>query len=82
MEIEKEVERLIREGKILDAFEFVKKSAPEELRETVEKSFRDAEEIKKLDGIWKKLMLILHFVYASQDAVERQDRQSLVSCVV
>ena len=82
MEIEKEVERLIREGKILDAFEFVKQSAPEELRETIEKSFKDAEEIKKLDGIWKKLMLILHFVYASQDAVERQDRQSLVSCVV
>ncbi|AAB89285.1 tetratricopeptide repeat protein [Archaeoglobus fulgidus] len=82
MEIVKEVERLIREGKILDAFELVKQSAPEELRERIEKSFRDAEEIKKLDGIWKKLMLILHFVYASQDAVERQDKQSLVSCVV
>ncbi len=82
MEIEKEVERLIREGRILDAFELVKQSAPEELRETIERSFRDAEEIKKLDGIWKKLMLILHFVYASQDAVERQDKQSLVSCVV
>jgi len=82
MEIEKEVERLIREGRIFDAFEFVKQSAPEELRETIEKSFRDAGEIKKLDGIWKKLMLILHFIYASQYAVERQDRQSLVSCVV
>jgi tetratricopeptide (TPR) repeat protein len=82
MEIEKEVERLIREGRIFDAFEFVKQSAPEELRETVEKSFRDAEELKKLDGIWKKLMLILHFVYASQVAVERNDKQSLVSCVV
>ncbi len=82
MEIEKEVERLIREGRVLDAFELVKQSAPEELRETIEKSFRDAEEIKKLDGLWKKLMLILHFVYASQMAVERNDKQSLVSCVV
>lgn len=82
MQIEKEVERLIREGRVLEAFEFVKESAPVELRETIEKSFRDAEEIKKLDGIWKKLMLVLHFVYASQEAVETMNRSSLVSCVV
>ncbi len=82
MGIEREVERLIREGKIFDAFEYVKENAPEDLRDTIEKSFRDAEAIKQLDGFWKKIMLILHFAYASQDALERNDKQSLVSCVV
>ena len=82
MEITKEVEKLIREGRILDAFEFVKNRAPEEFKETIEKSFRNPEELKKLDGFWKNIMMVLHFVYASQDAVERNDRQSLVSCVV
>ena len=82
MEIAKKVEELLRGGRIFDAFEFVKENAPDELKETIEKSFKDAEELKKLDGFWKKIMLILHFAYASQDAVERNDRQSLVSCVV
>ncbi len=82
MEITREVEKLIREGKIFDAFEFVKEKAPEELRETIQKSFKDAQELKKLDGFWRDIMMVLHFVYASQDAVERNDKQSLVSCVV
>jgi|GEM_PF-622882 tetratricopeptide (TPR) repeat protein len=82
MEIAKKVEELLRGGRIFDAFEYVKENAPDELRETIEKSFKDAEEIKKLEGFWKKIMLILHFAYASQEAVEKNDRQSLVSCVV
>ncbi len=82
MEITKEVEKLIREGRIFDAFELVKEKAPEELRETIQKSFKDVQELKNLDGFWRDIMMVLHFVYASQDAVERNDRQSLVSCVV
>lgn len=82
MEIAKKVEELLREGRIFEAFEYVKDSAPEELKETIDRSFKNAEEIKKLEGFWKKIMLVLHFVYASQDAVERNDKQSLVSCVV
>lgn len=76
------VEKLLREGRIFDAFECVKENAPDDLKETIEKSFRNAEELKNLEGFWRKIMLILHFTYASQDAVERNDRQSLVSCVV
>jgi len=82
MEIAKKVEELLREGRIFEAFEYVKDSAPEELKEKIERSFKNAEEIKNLEGFWKKIMLILHFAYASQDAVERNDKQSLVSCVV
>jgi len=82
MEIAKKVEELLRDGRIFDAFEYVKENAPDELREAIERSFRNAEEIKNLEGFWKKIMLILHFAYASQEAVEKNDRQSLVSCVV
>lgn len=82
MEITKKVENLLREGRVFEAFEYVRDSAPEELKELIDRSFKNVEEIKKLEGFWKKIMLILHFAYASQDAVERNDKQSLVSCVV
>jgi tetratricopeptide (TPR) repeat protein len=82
MELINEVGRLIREGKPLEALERIKEEAPEDVKEVVKEIFRKPEEVKKLEGIWRALVSLSYFSYVSMFTSERNDNQSLTSCVV
>ncbi len=82
MEVAREIEELIKDSKIPEAFEVLKKNAPQEVAEIVEKSIRNPKEAKKLEGEWRDITLLLHFAHTSLSCSRRSDRESLVSCVV
>jgi len=82
MDILKKIDELIAEERFAEAFNLLISEAPEDLRQRIEKSMVDPEEIKALEGFWKDLTLLLHFAYSSFTHARESDNQSLVSCVV
>ncbi len=82
MEITRELEELIAQQKIEDAFEFLKSSAPKDVADLIEKSLKNPNEMKKLEDEWKDLTLLLHLVNTSFACSKEADKEALVSCVL
>ncbi len=82
MEIAKELEKLIAQQRIEDAFEFLKSNAPEDIADVIERSIKDPKEVKKLEGDWKDLASLIHLANTSFACSKEADRESLVSCVL
>jgi len=82
MELIEEIGRLLKEEKHLEAFEVIKRNAPEDVKNVVENVFEKPEGIKNLDGIWRTLVTLVYFSYASAFTSKETDKESLVSCVV
>jgi len=77
-----EVCRLIKEDKPLEALEYIKREAPDDVREVIKNVFNDPLGIKKLREPWRQIVSLAYFAYVSKFTSERNDNQSLVSCVV
>ncbi|MET1125001.1 MAG: tetratricopeptide repeat protein [Archaeoglobaceae archaeon] len=82
MELVREIERLLREEKVGEAFELLIRSAPEDVRSVVESSIKKPEVLKDVGGLWRDLALIVHFVNTSIECSKEHDNRSLVSCVL
>lgn len=78
----KKVEELINSEKYGEAFQLVLSEAPENLKPLIEKSITQPEELKKIEGFWKNIVLIVHLTYSSNLLLRENDNQSLVSCVI
>ncbi len=82
MELINRICELIKEDKPLEALECIKDEAPEDVKRVVDSLPDKPEEIKKLDGVWRTLVSLAYFSYVSMFASERNDNQSLVTCVI
>lgn len=82
MEIIEKVGKLIKSGKPLEALEIIKEDAPDDVKKIVDSIFDNPEEIKKLNGVWRLLVMLTYFSYTSMYTAKRNDKDSLVSCVV
>lgn len=77
-----EVCRLLKEDKPLEALEYLKKEAPNNIKEVIKNILNDPLSIKKLEEPWRQMVSLVYFSYVSKFTSERNDNQSLVSCVV
>ncbi len=82
MELISEVCKLIKARKPLEALELIKREAPEDVKRIIDRIFEKPEDVNNLSGIWRSLVLLSYFSYSSMYFSERNDNQSLVSCVV
>lgn len=82
MDVLKKVEELINSEKFNEAFQLVLSEAPDDLKPVIEKSIAKPEELRKIDGFWKDVALLVHFSYSSNILGRENDNRSLVSCVV
>ncbi len=82
MDVVAEIEKLLRDGRISDAFALILREAPEDVRRIIERSLRKPDELKRIEGFWKNLALIAHFVNTSHECSKSSDSRSLVSCVI
>lgn len=78
----KKLEELIASEKFDEAFRLILSESPDDLRPLIEQSITRPEEIKKIEGFWKDVTLLVHFSYSSSVLSKEMDNQSLVSCVV
>lgn len=77
-----EICKLIKEDNPLEALEYLKREAPDNFKKVIENVLNDPTEIKKLEEPWRQLVSLVYFSYVSKFTSERNDNQSLVSCVV
>ncbi|RLI87145.1 MAG: hypothetical protein DRO98_04465 [Archaeoglobales archaeon] len=83
MKIVEEVGRLIKEGKPLEALEFLKENSSDDVRSVIEELFKDPTKIKELEGTWRALVGLAFFSYNSMSLSEEPfDRESVVSCLI
>lgn len=82
MDLLKKLEELIALEKFDEAFQLILSEAPNDLKPLIERSITKPEEIKKIDGFWKDVTLLVHFSHSSNALSKEMDNQSLVSCVV
>lgn len=82
MDLLKKLEELIALEKFDEAFQLILSEAPDDLKPLIERSITKPEEIKKIDGFWKDVTLLVYFSNSSNTLSKEIDNQSLVSCVV
>ncbi|MEM4292526.1 MAG: hypothetical protein QXR50_07430, partial [Archaeoglobaceae archaeon] len=82
MDLLKKLEELISLGRFDEAFQLILSEAPNDLKPLIERSITQPDEIKKIDGFWKDVTLLVHLSYSSNALSKEIDNQSLVSCVV
>lgn len=82
MDLLKKIEELIVSEKFDEAFQLILSESPEDLKPLIERSITRPEEIKKLEGFWRDVTLLVHISYSSNTLSKEMDNQSLVSCVV
>ncbi|MEM4565861.1 MAG: tetratricopeptide repeat protein [Archaeoglobaceae archaeon] len=82
MDLLKKLEELISLGRFDEAFQLILSEAPNDLKPLIERSITQPDEIKKIDGFWKDVTLLVHLSYSSNALSKEIDNQSLASCVV
>ncbi len=82
MKLIEEVGKLIKDNKPLEALELIKKNAPENVKKVIDNIFKNPQEIKELDGIWRAIVTLSYLSYNSMYLSKETDRESVVSCLV